>query len=120
LLNKQLSGLIIAFFLILGILGVLASIAIPHAREMAYDQQVREQEEELLQIRSAVTEMLQVSPGGRLESIGPVKDMNLVKTADTQPLILTDYLPEDLQKPIDSGYVYSFTADGFVLQTAVQ
>jgi len=102
--------------MVLGIIGVLASVALPHAGDMIYREKAREKEAELLQIRSAVSEMLQLSPSGKLESIGPVADLALVHTADAEPLILTDYLPPDMPGKISSGCSYSFTADGYVLQ----
>jgi hypothetical protein len=116
LINKQLAGLIIAFFAVLGLIGGLASIALPHAKEMVLQQDMRKKEAELLQIRSAVMEMLRISPSGKLESIGPVEDLTLVQTSDDQPLILADYLPPDMGVNIDSGCKYSFTSEGYVLQ----
>jgi len=114
--NKQTAGFLVSVFIVLGILGLLCAIAVPHANEMVYASKATERETALLRIQNAVTEMLRQSPCGALEAIGPVTDLNMVKTADADPLALSDYLPDD-----KSGYLvpeckYSFTADGTVIQ----
>jgi hypothetical protein len=42
--------------------------------------------------------------------------MSLVRTCDTPPLVLKDYLPVMLDSPVKLGYTYGFAADGTVLQ----
>lgn len=114
--HKQTSLFLVAVFVTLGILGILAAVAIPHASDMVYQSGAQERETELLKIRAAVDDMLRESPCGKLVSIGPVKDLALVHTADTVPLALTDYLPEEMKNNITSGCHYSFTSDGLVVQ----
>jgi hypothetical protein len=113
---KQAAGFIVGFFITLGILGILASFAVPHAIEMAHQEKAQEKETELLRIQYAVDEMLRQSPSGELDSIGPVTDLNLVRTADAPPLVLTDYLTEKTSVRCLPGCTYSFTADGLVRQ----
>ncbi len=114
--RKQSAMFLVGVFVVLGILGLLAAVAIPHAREMSYRSHAHDKETELLRIRSAVDEMLQQSHGGKLESIGPVADLSLVHTADEKPLFLIDYLPEEVSSHLIPGCTYSFTADGVVMQ----
>ncbi len=114
--QKYAAGLLVGIFIVLVILGILAAVALPHASQMSYQSQVREREDELLQIKSAVMEMLGESPGGKLVSIGPTADLSLVRTADAEPLYLADYLPAEVSLPLKSGCTYSFTADGLVLR----
>jgi type II secretory pathway pseudopilin PulG len=113
---KQTSIFLILVFVTLAILGILAAVAIPHVSDMVYQSTAQERESELLKIRAAVEDMLRESPSGKLISIGPVTDLALVHTADTVPLALTDYLPEDVKTNISSGCRYSFTSDGIVMQ----
>ena len=114
--HKQTSIFLIAAFVTLGILGILAAVAIPDVSDMVYQSGAREREAELLKIRAAVDDMLRESPCGKLVSIGPVKDLALVRTADAVPLALTDYLPEEMKNNITTGCYYSFTSDGLVIQ----
>jgi len=114
--HKQSSILLVLLFVVLAILGILAAVAIPHAFDMAYQDTSRERETELLKIRAAVGDMLRESPCGKLVSIGLVMDLSLVRTADTLPLDLSDYLPEDMKNTLTSGCRYSFTSDGIVIQ----
>jgi hypothetical protein len=114
--HKQAAWFIIVLFLVLGVIGALSAIAIPHISEMAYASKVEDKTSELLTIQSAVIEMLCQSPAGKLQSVGPTVDMNLVCTVDASPLVLADFLSAGKDERLTSGYVYSFTADGMVLQ----
>ncbi len=114
--HRQVAGLIIGIFVVLGIIGALAAVAIPHAGQMIYQSEVEERETEFLKIQTAVMEMLRESPRGALEPIGPVTDLRQVRTADAEPLFLTDYLAGGKESYFTSGYKYSFTADGTVKQ----
>jgi|WetSurMetagenome_2_1015567.scaffolds.fasta_scaffold669869_1 hypothetical protein len=114
--HKQSSLFLVLLFVALGILGILAAIAIPHASDMVYQDTSRERETELLKIRAGVDDMLRESPCGKLVSVGPVTDLSLVHTNDAAPLALTDYLPAEMKNNINSGCRYSFTADGLVVQ----
>jgi hypothetical protein len=114
--HKQASLFLVLVFVTLGILGILAAVAIPHASDMAYQDSSRERETELLRIRAGVDDMLHESQCGKLVSVGPVTDLSLVHTADAAPLTLTDYLPAEMKSNINSGCCYSFTADGLVVQ----
>ena len=67
-------------------------------------------------IQTAVTAMLSESDTGVLEPVGPTADMSKVKTADTPPLVLTDYLIGLDETSLKSGCIYTFTADGTVIQ----
>jgi hypothetical protein len=114
--HKQAAGFLVGIFITLGMLGALATIAIPHAVGMVYESEAREKETELLRIQRAVDEMLSMSSTGTLVSIGPTVDLSLVRTSDAESLSLTDFLPEEVCAYCNSGTSYSFTADGIVLQ----
>ena len=114
---KQTAWVIVAIFVILGILGVLSAVAIPHAGEMLYQSAAEARQTELLHIQNAVAGMLRESPAGALEPVGPTADMSKVHTVDTEQLTLSDYLTED-DTGLATGCRYSFTADGLVIQFA--
>jgi hypothetical protein len=113
---KQTAWFIISIFIVLGILGALASVAIPHSAEMAYASKADKRTMELFTIQTAVAEMLSMSQTHQVNPIGPTANMNLVFTTDKIPLALAGFLPNVKNGRIDSGYNYSFTADGLVLQ----
>ena len=114
--NRQASIFMVAAFIVLGVLGLLAAVAIPHVSTMTQQSEARADELELLKIRSAVDDMLQQSPAGSLRAVGPVTDLSQVLTADDPPLSLKDYLPDGMKSVITSGCSYGFTADGLVAQ----
>jgi hypothetical protein len=114
--HKQAAWLIVATFVVLGILGSLASIAVPHAGEMAYASRAEDRTMELFTIQAAVAAMMGESGTHQVQSIGPVSDLNLVSTTDATPLVLADFLPAGTGPHLTSGYTYSFTADGLVIQ----
>jgi hypothetical protein len=114
--HKQAAGFLVGLFVVLAALGILAAVALPHASDMVYQNTAHDREDELLRIQSAVTEMLFESPAGTLVSIGPTGDLNLVRTADVEPLYLDEFLPPEVNPRLESGYKYSFTSDGLVIQ----
>jgi hypothetical protein len=114
--HKQASVFLVGIFVALGLLGILAAVALPHASDMVYQSNAQNKEDELLHIQSAVTEMLFESPDGTLVSIGPVTDLTMVRTTDAAPLVLADFLPPEINPILDSGCLYSFTSEGLVVQ----
>jgi hypothetical protein len=114
-IDKQTAILFLEIIAVVAILGALAAVAIPHAEQMIYMNRVEAREKELHYIQTAVDEMLYDSKTGSLEPVGPVADLNQVKTRDSQPLVLADYLMGG-DDCIKSGCSYLFTADGTVVQ----
>ncbi len=114
--RNQIAWFIISIFLVMGVLGGLSAVALPHAGEMAYESVATRRETEKLRIEAAVREMLNDSLCGELEPVGFVTDLGQVLTRDNSPLVLADYLPHDMSEYVTSGYYYSFTSDGIVLQ----
>ena len=114
---KLTASILVGIVVVLAVLGALAAVALPHANEMFYQSKSQKQETELLDVKAAVSDMLHKSMCGQLESIGPTDDLGQVHTKDTVPLVLTDFLPDGMGRYVTSGYQYSFTADGLVVQT---
>ena len=114
--HKQIGWFIIVIFIVLAILVALASVAIPHAGQMAYASRAEDRTLELFTIQAAVAQMLSMSSVHQIQPIGSTADMNLVHTTDAVPFVLADFLPDVKDGCIDSGYTYSFTSDGLVLQ----
>jgi hypothetical protein len=114
--HKQAAWLIILIFVVMGILGALAAVAIPHTTEMAYASRAENRTLELYTVQAAVATMLSQSYAHQIQSIGPTVDLNLVRTTDVKPLVLADFLPDVKDGRLASGYSYSFTSDGLVLQ----
>lgn len=113
--DKQSAILFIESIAVVAILSILMAVTIPHIGQMIYQSKAEARNAELLDIQSAVTEMLYDSTSGVLEPVGPVDDLKQVKTRDAQPLVLSDYLL-DGDDCIKSGCSYLFTADGTVVQ----
>jgi len=97
-------------------LGTLASVAIPQVVRMIGKAEAGAQESEFHNIQTAVVEMLYDSLSGDLEAVGPTADMSKVRTSDTPPLFLTDYLHGLEADLLKSGCQYVFTIDGAVMQ----
>jgi len=98
------------------ILGILSAIAIPHVGQMIYKSKVESQETELHNIQTAVTEMLYDSTARTLEPVGPTIDMSQVRTIDTPPLVLSDYLLGLNGTSLELSCRYIFNVDGTVTQ----
>ena len=114
--EKQTSILFLEIFVIITVLGLLSAIAIPHVGQMVNKSKSASRETEFHNIQTAVTEMLYESAAGKLESVGPTADMDRVRTCDTPPLVLKDYLLGADESPLRLGCTYGFTADGTVVQ----
>jgi hypothetical protein len=114
--DKAAGGLLLGIFVIVGILGILASIAIPHIGLMTHQGRNNARTNEYITIRIAVTEMLNDSPAGTLVPVGPTTDMSQVRTSDAEPLVLTDYLNKSKSKTAELGCRYTFATYGMVFQ----
>jgi Tfp pilus assembly major pilin PilA len=114
--DTQVAGLFLEIFLVVAVLCVLSAIAIPHVGQMIYNNKVESWEDELHDIQTAVTKMLNDSVSKTLEPVGPTRDMCQVYTRDTPPLFLSDYLPDLNGKSLKLKCSYLFSADGTVRQ----
>jgi type II secretory pathway pseudopilin PulG len=114
--DKQTARLFVGMFIVLGVLGILAAIAIPQVKTMTYKGSNDERAEEYRTIQIAVMEMLNDSDIGTLVPSGPTADMSQVYTTDTTPLVLTDYLHRSYSKTDKLGCKYTFTSYGVVIQ----
>jgi hypothetical protein len=116
--EKQDALLFLELLIITITMVLLSAVAIPHAGHMMYEEKMASRENEYNQIRTAVSEMLDDSAAGRLESVGPTADMSLVRTCDSPPLVLVNYLPGFAGRSVKLVCLYGFTADGTILQVA--
>lgn len=114
--EKQAAGFFLMTLVILAILGILASVAVPHVTKMIQTSRVNAWETEYQNVQTAVTEMLFDSTAGCLLPAGPTGDMNLVQTADSPPLVLVDYVLWTEDDCLQSGCAYHFTQNGAVRQ----
>jgi hypothetical protein len=114
--QKQVAWFIIGVFVVVAVIFALSIMAIPHAGQMVYASKAEDRSVELITLQAAAAEMLRQSPSGEILSIGPTDDMNLVLTVDAEPLVLADFLDACKGGRLTSGYAYSFTADGTVIQ----
>jgi hypothetical protein len=114
--DKQLAGLFLGIFMAVSLLGLLAATAIPNLGVMTAKGKDAARANEYYTIKIAVIEMLNDSTTGSLLAIGPTTDMGQVHTADTNPLVLTDYLNSSNSKTEELGCRYSFAACGTVIQ----
>ena len=112
--DKQATRFILEVFIIIVILGLLAAIAVPSVSRMFHNGKEKENEAELKMLESAVSRMLSDSITGTLEPFGPTADMRSVRTTDTPPLVLADYIEGLAGGFLESGNTYLFGADGRV------
>ncbi len=114
--EKQAAGFFLEVLIVVAILGTLSAIAIPRVGQMIHETEATSQESELHNIQTAVIEMLCDSTTGTLEPVGPTDDMSEVRTSDTSPLVLADYLLGLDGGSLNTGCNYTFAADGTATQ----
>ena len=114
--RKRKIGFILEAIVVLILIAVLSSIAVPRMGQMVDDEQEELRTEELNDIQGAVAEMLADSPSGTLKPVGPTQDMGKVETNDTMPLVLTNYLRNNGAFIIESDCYYIFSSGGIVIQ----
>jgi type II secretory pathway pseudopilin PulG len=114
--EKQAAGFFLEICIFVALLATLLAVAIPQVGRMVGKAEAGAQESEFHNIQTAVVEMLYDSPSGTLEPVGPTADMSKVRTSDSPPLVLTDYLHGPEAGLLQSGRSYIFTVDGTVIQ----
>jgi type II secretory pathway pseudopilin PulG len=114
--RKRKIGFILEAIVVLILIAVLSSIAVPRIEQMVDDEQQELRAQELNDIRGAVAEMLADSPSGTLKPVGPTQDMTQVETNDIIPLFLTYYLGNNGVFIIESDCYYIFSSGGIVIQ----
>ena len=114
--RKRKIGFILEAIVVLILIAVLSSIAVPRMGPLVGDEQEELRAEELNDIQGAVAEMLADSPSGTLKPVGPTQDMGKVETNDTMPLVLTNYLRNNGAFIIESDCYYIFSSGGIVIQ----
>jgi type II secretory pathway pseudopilin PulG len=114
--EKNVASLFLEIFVVVAILGTLSAIAIPRVGQMLNKGKVESQESELHNIQTAVTEMLFDSITMTLQPVGPTANMSQVRTTDSPPLVLADYLLSLKVDLVRLRCTYTFTADGTVKQ----
>jgi type II secretory pathway pseudopilin PulG len=114
--EKKAAGFFWEMWAVIVILGLLAAVAVPHVGQMLNKSKTAALETELQNVQTAVTEMLSDSEAGHLEPVGPTANMSEVRTGDTPPLILSDYLLGESDGTDELDCDYSFGADGTVTQ----
>jgi hypothetical protein len=112
---RHAAGFWLVSFMIIAVVAILATIAIPHVGQMLAKDGAEKRELELYKVETAVSDMLYQSICHTLEPVGPTSDMSQVHTRDIDPLVLADYL---VGVTVDSGCRYEFAADGTVVQLA--
>ena len=114
--EKNAAGFFLEAFVVVVILGTLSAIAMPSIGQLFGSGKTESYEAELINIQTAVTEMLTESANGTLKPVSSVADMSQVQTSDAPPLVLADYLIRLGGTSIKSGCNYTFAADGTVTQ----
>lgn len=110
---------LIEILVVIAILGILAGVTIPRLVQFADSGESEAAQTELRSIQTAVTAMLTESTSGNLNLISDVTDIDTVVTTDSPALVLSDYMKGlAADGTVKTGYVYSFTANGTVTQTA--
>ncbi|MFH1651281.1 MAG: hypothetical protein ABID87_04180 [Chloroflexota bacterium] len=97
------------------IMGSLSAAATPYVGTLTTRGKVEASELEYHNVQTAVTAMLSESDTHTLIAVGPTDDMNLVRTTDQPPLVLSDYLLGHKGIHVRSSSRYTFTASGTVI-----
>lgn len=114
--EKRIVNIFLEIFLVVAIVGTLSAVAFPNIGKMFNKGKAESRDSELHNIRTAVIEMLCESATGTLQPVGPTADMNQVRTSDTPPLVLADYLWGLDDGSLKLRCAYAFNADGTVTQ----
>lgn len=114
--EKQQAILFLEIFVVMAILGVLFAMALPHIGNLFNQGKTEAFETELHNIQTAVMEMLLDSATSTLEPVGPTADLTEVRTTDSPPLVLADYMLGLRDGVVRSGSQYIFATDGMVRQ----
>ena len=115
--EKKGAGFFLEVLVVIALLTSLTAVAIPNIGQLLSKGKIVSYGSELHNIQVAVTEMLSESADGSLMPVGPTADMSQVRTSDSPPLILTNYLTGLESTSIESGCTYTFAADGTITQT---
>jgi type IV pilus assembly protein PilA len=108
---------LIELLVVMGILGILAAVAIPMIISFADKGRPETARTEFQNIRVAVAAMLVESDTKELTPAADVADMDTVVTTDSPALVLSDYLSQlNPDGTIKTELTYSFAADGTVTQ----
>lgn len=118
---------LIELLVVVAILGVLAAVAVPNVGNFIGKGKSESYKAELHNIQTAAMAMMADSSTGELALVETAtKDMSTVRTTDTTPLQLNNYLTGLGDDPgtvpvettcVVSGCSYTFTATGTVGQT---
>ena len=118
--EQQATGFFLLTLVVVSIMGILASVAVPHVSKMIHNSRVGAWETEFQNVQTAVTELLFDSAEGYLLPVGPTEDMGMVQTADSPPLVLADYLLGLEDDHLQLGCAYTFGENGTVWQLLPQ
>ncbi len=110
---------LIELLVVVAVLGTVAAVAIPNVGKFMNQGKTESYEAELHNITTAVLAMLVDSTTAVLTPVTvTTADMSTVKTTDTTPLLLSDYMAGlDASNLVRTGCTYTFTADGTIVQT---
>jgi hypothetical protein len=115
-MQRQEINFALEFFMVVAILSVLTAVALPHVNKFIGQGRAESYGAEFRSVETAVAAMLGDSDTGSLNPVGPTIDMNMVRTTDMPPLVLSDYLTGLDGTLIKSGCKYEFMANGTVNQ----
>ena len=109
-------GYILEAIVVFVLMAVLTSFAVPKIGDMIDREQNELYAEELMTIEVAVVRMLSDSTVKTLQSTGFIKNITAVRTNDSPPFFLGDYLDIDKLPSSELECLYSFSSDGTVTQ----
>jgi type IV pilus assembly protein PilA len=110
---------LVELLVVIAIIGVLAAVVVPNVGQFMGRGRTEAIAAELNNVQTATIAMMADGDTGQLTPITTATDdMSTVKTTDSTPLVLSDYLSGlDADDKVTLGATYAFTADGAVTQT---
>jgi prepilin-type N-terminal cleavage/methylation domain-containing protein len=118
---------LVELLVVIAIIGVLAAVVVPNVGQFMGRGRTEARAAELNNVQTATIAMMADGDTGQLTAVSTATaDMSTVKTTDSTPLVLSDYLTGLGDDPATSGTTettavtlgakYAFTADGVVTQ----
>ena len=109
---------LVELLVVIAIIGVLAAVVVPNVGQFMGRGRTEAYAAELNNVQTATIAMMADGDTGQLTPVTTATDdMSTVKTTESTPLGLSDYLSGLDAGKVTLGATYAFTAEGVITQT---